>query len=283
MRKKTFIQKIPDSQIVDGNIYASIPFYNNFIMFNSNGLVYHFVDENVNDDCFYHFNDCIFTKQEMTFCDFYVSVSDGSVFQHNVTKSDNGDVWLISELCEFSEQNANIVNKEELYEMFNRENVFVISLNGKIYDAVLPTEDEIVNIYKEILKNKINIYKSSVKNPIFNRSDLSFFDSKLLDMSIVDVPCDFKFINDDILLVECISGKVKMQVVSIRFMSSGVYKVISKSVLLKEYSLGQLQQMLKSSIYMTLGTIATFPIEVPDSKNIIDNDGKNFSKRYKCL
>lgn len=220
----------------DGFYCARIMYNGSFSMFSPDGYIYSSNGDEKGKKCF-------FEGQLGNLSDFYVGVSDGEVFQYNVLR-DGNDVSLIRIPCCFDQENIRMINLDELENMFKDK--LALSLSGEIYESGLATENDILEIFKAMLLNEIS-------DKCFSSECLSFLKNKISNCDINDVPCDFKFMDDEILLVDFTSGEFKMEIISVWFMKSGVYKISSKSVILKKYSFEKLKEISENSICITAG------------------------------
>lgn len=146
---------------------------------------------------------------------------------------DNNKAYIVNDFLASTKITEEDVTREELDELFaySNDHLKIFKYNNNWGNSLkLPTNEEILDMFKEEAKHYIkvdsaNLYIQKALKHIIDNASYS---------SIIE---DYKFCEDDILVVESSSDKLSINLISIRFMGEDKYKIIKKEVPINKYTL----------------------------------------------
>lgn len=271
--KTEFIGRINSVYVGDDCVQIMIGHYLNhtITILNSNGITFHYklnssfyLNQYTSDDRREQFPysqipihttrvgfkkiECI--NQLMDFNRVYIEIADGVVKEHFVVK-DGKEALMATKYIVPKEQLPIYMKREEIVELLNNDNISKFSFDGGRLNAkseLLPTEESILEFYKELLsakrKREYDDYKDKYVDTSVSKklSTEYFFQRSLEKLTIDDVPN--MDILDDCILVSVVDNEIKnVSAIVVKFMGPDNYKVINYNFPITIYDLEYMKKL----------------------------------------
>lgn len=171
----------------------------------------------------------------------YVMIKDGNVYEKYAVRDGNSALVL----TKFVNSNDRVLmlSREELDNLFNNSNSYLMNLDGAFYkDLCIPKEEDIVNLLKDKYRRELKEYRDSGDDTI-SEDMLGLLDNSINSISIDDIPADTYLTDDDIVMVKIDKDNITVSVYTIMFMGRDKYMVKVYDYLMDKYSLESLKDM----------------------------------------
>ena len=264
--KLEFVQRIQSHYVGDDCIQIMIPHYLNsgITILNSDGMTYHykpnsylFVNKYTSDkrkDQFPYsqipnhksrvrFKKLEYVNQILDFNRVYIEISNGIIKEDYVVK--DGDEALIATkyILPYKEQ-SKYVSREEMLEILKTANGGMFSSNGGHWENYsIPTEERILEWYKEQLINKRKNEQQYYNGDGTDDNLTKYFYQTLDKLTIHDVPSDLT-VFEDVILINVDTGEIKsVKAIVVKFISADRYKIETYDFPITIYSLEHLKKL----------------------------------------
>ena len=171
----------------------------------------------------------------------YVMIKDGNVYEKYIVRDGNSALVL----TKFVNSNDRVLmlSREELDNLFNNSNSYLMNLDGGFYkDLCIPKEEDIVSLLKDKYRRELEEYRDSDDDTI-GEDMLGLLDNSINNISIDDIPTDTYLTDDDIVMVKIDKDNITVSVYTIIFMGRDKYMVRAYDYLMDKYSLESLKDM----------------------------------------
>lgn len=184
----------------------------------------------------------------MDFEEPYVRISDEYILQSFAIK-DGNEALLINQTFPIIETTIE-VSRAELEELFRQptgknEHLYLMKLDGSLYNSylekILPSEDQIL---QSVQKHTIKELEYYFNMPTyFSNNTKEILRNCVKNLTIENLPTNYQFTADDIILVRLDGNNISIQSISIRLMGKDKYKLDIINLPITKYTLEQLKYL----------------------------------------
>ena len=171
----------------------------------------------------------------------YVMIKDGDIYEQCAVR--DGDRVLVLTKLVNSNDRVLMLSREELDNLFNNSNSYLMNLGGVFYkDLSIPKEEDIVDLLKDKYRRELKEYRDS-GDDFISEDMLGLLDNSINSISIDNIPADTYLTDDDIVMVKIDKDNIIVSVYTIMFMGRDKYMVKVYDYLMDKYSLESLKDM----------------------------------------
>lgn len=257
------VERVSKPYIGSDFVQLSIGYNDSLTIFSKDGIIYHDVidypcvsiNRYMEDDRINYFtyaniptyiskNGLFEVKHTIQLFDYnkvYVMIKDGDIYEQYAVR--DGDRALVLTKLVKSSDRVLMLSREELDNLFNNSNSYLMNLGGVFYkDLSIPKEEDIVDLLKDKYRRELKEYRDS-GDDIISEDMLGLLDNSINSISIDNIPADTYLTDDDIVMVKIDKDNITVSVYTIMFMGRDRYMVKVYDYLMDKYSLESLKDM----------------------------------------
>lgn len=262
-RDEIIVERVSKPYIGSDCVQLNIGYNDSLTIFNRDGIIYHDVidypcvsiNRYMEDDRRNYFtyaniptyiskNGLFEVKHTIQLFDYdkvYVMIKDGDIYEQYAVR-DGNRALVLTKLVKSSDR-VLMLSREELDNLFNNSNSYLMNLGGVFYkDLSIPKEEDIVDLLKDKYRRELKEYRDS-GDDIISEDMLGLLDNSINSISIDNIPADTYLTDDDIVMVKIDKDNITVSVYTIMFMGRDRYMVKVYDYLMDKYSLEPLKDM----------------------------------------
>lgn len=181
------------------------------------------------------------TIQLFDYDEVYLMIKDGDIYEQYAVR-DGNRALVLTKFVKSSDR-VLMLSREELDNLFNNSNSYLMNLDGVFYkDLSIPKEEDIVDLLKDKYRRELKEYKDS-GDDIISEGMLGLLNNSINSISIDNIPADTYLTDDDIVMVKIDKDNITVSVYTIMFMGRDKYMVKAYDYLMDKYSLESLKDI----------------------------------------